>query len=208
MDLILASSSPRRHHLLKEAGFSFRVITSDVQELHDAEMLPASLCEINAQLKAADVAKNHPTATVIGSDTLVFIDEVPLGKPTDMADAKNMLRRLSGRTHFVCTGVCYISPEKSGVFHEISNVTFRNLSDEAIDTYFSLVNPLDKAGSYGIQEHSDSIIESVTGSFNNVMGFPIETFCELMDGKSIAKWRDLHSILESSILCQKATVTH
>ncbi len=138
-------------------------------------MKPSLLCEHNAILKAVAVANIRPDATVIGSDTLVFIDEMPLGKPVDLEDARMMLRRLSSRTHRVCTGVCVIHSNRVPiVFHEISEVTFRALDDDAIDHYFSLVNPLDKAGAYGIQEHGDQIIAAIEGSYENVMGLPIE----------------------------------
>ena len=174
MPIVLASASPRRRELLERAGVDFEVMHSPAEEVHDAAMRPDELCELNATLKAEAVAAVRPEATVIGSDTLVFIDDIPLGKPADLEEAREMLRRLSGRVHQVCTGVCVIYPggEKS-VFHDLTEVTFLPLDDEAIDSYFSQVNPLDKAGAYGIQECGERIIAGISGNFDNVMGLPV-----------------------------------
>ena len=175
MPIVLASSSPRRRELLEKAGILFEVVVSPAEEVHDATMKPHILCELNATLKAAAVAEKRPEATVIGSDTLVFIEEIPLGKPTDMAEARAMLRRLSGRTHQVCTGVCVIYPGgQRAIFHDLTAVTFRTLDESLIDAYFSRVDPLDKAGAYGIQEHGDMIVSEICGCFENVMGLPVE----------------------------------
>ncbi len=172
---MLASSSPRRRELLAKAGIVFEVIASPAEEIHDSSMRPDLLCELNAQLKAAAVAELRPDARVIGSDTLVFIDDMPLGKPVDLSEARGMLRRLSGRTHQVCTGVCIIEPGgETKCFHGLTDVTFLTLDDAAIDAYFSQVNPLDKAGAYGIQEYGEQIIAGIRGSFDNVMGLPVD----------------------------------
>lgn len=181
MPIVLASSSPRRRELLARAGVVFEVVVSPAEEIHDASMKPDLLCETNATLKAAAVAEVRPDATVIGSDTLVFIDDVPLGKPADLDEARAMLRRLSGRTHRVCTGVCVIFPDDSRrVFHDITEVTFREIDDDTIDRYFSLVNPLDKAGAYGIQESGELIVAEISGSFENVMGLPVDKVIEAL----------------------------
>jgi septum formation protein len=175
MPIILASSSPRRRELLQQAGIVFEVLPSPAEEIHDPAMKPDHLCELNATLKAAAVAEMHPHAIVIGSDTLVFIDEMPLGKPADLEEAHAMLRRLSGRTHRVCTGVCVIHPGGlQKVFHDITEVTFRPLDEAAIARYFSRVNPLDKAGAYGIQEYGEEIISGIHGTYENVMGLPTQ----------------------------------
>jgi septum formation protein len=182
MPIVLASSSPRRRELLAGAGVVFEVMHSPAEEVHDATMKPDVLCELNAVLKAEAVARMRPDATVIGSDTLVFIDDIPLGKPLDLEEARGMLRRLSGRSHRVCTGVCVIYPDgRKNVFHDITEVTFLPLDDTAIDEYFSQVNPLDKAGAYGIQESGERIISGISGSFDNVMGLPVDMVIAALD---------------------------
>lgn len=153
----------------------FEVVISPAEEIHDVSMDPEVLCEWNAALKAEAVAAVRTDAVVIGSDTLVFLDEEPLGKPADYDEARRMLRRLAGRTHRVCTGVCIFFPGGSKkIFHDTSEVTFLPLDDAEIDAYHALVYPLDKAGAYGIQEHQDRIIAHITGSFENVMGLPVD----------------------------------
>ncbi len=182
MPIVLASGSPRRRDLLTRAGLEFEVVVSPAEEVHDPAMPPDRLCETNAILKATAVARSHPHATVIGADTLVFIDADALGKPADLAEARAMLRRLSGRTHTVCTGVCVIRPGGAiQAFHELSEVVFRVLDDAAIDAYFHLVDPLDKAGAYGIQLHGERIVAEIRGSFDNVMGLPVARLLELLD---------------------------
>jgi len=161
------------------------VLVSPAAEIHDASMHPARLCELNATLKAAAVAAVRTDATVIGSDTLVFIDDEPLGKPADLTEALTMLRRLAGRTHQVCTGVCVIFPDgRRQVFHDTSEVTFRPLDDAAIHSYFALVDPLDKAGAYGIQQHGDHIIAGIRGSRENVMGLPVDQVLAVLRAES------------------------
>lgn len=184
MRIVLASSSPRRRELLARAGVAFDTAVSPAEELHDASIPPEELCERNAVLKAEAVVPEHPDAVVIGSDTLVFIDGEPLGKPADLDEARAMLRRLSGRPHFVCTGVCLVFPGGGrNVFHDTTEVDFRELDEETIETYISLVNPLDKAGAYGIQEHGELIISGIRGSFENVMGFPVDKVVEALGEK-------------------------
>lgn len=175
MRIVLASTSPRRRELLERAGFSFEVVPSPAEEIHDSSLKPDVLCEHNATLKAAAIAAIRPDATVIGADTLVFIDDTPLGKPRSMDEARRMLRQLSGRTHRVCTGVCVVFPGRPPLaFHDTTEVAFLELGEAEIDAYFAKVNPLDKAGAYGIQEHGELIISGISGSFENVMGLPVD----------------------------------
>lgn len=185
MPIVLASASPRRRELLERAGLVFEVQISPAEEIHDSSMPPAELCEFNAVLKAVAVAAGRPDATVIGSDTLVFIDGEALGKPADLSEAHGMLRRLAGRTHQVCTGVCVVFPNGTRrVFHHTSEVTFLPLDDAAIGEYFTRVDPLDKAGAYGIQEHGEHIIAAISGSFDNVMGLPVAQVLEVLRAES------------------------
>jgi septum formation protein len=176
--LILASGSPRRRDLLNEAGFVFSVIPADVEELSDASLGAEELVRRNAILKAREVARRFPEAQVIGSDTLVALDDVPFGKPRDLDEAFAMLSRLCGRTHLVLTGVCLAhgATGREMVFVEETRVTFRPLDSDQIRHYLSLIDPLDKAGSYAAQEHGDLIIERTEGSWTNVVGLPMESF--------------------------------
>ena len=175
LDFILASASPRRRELLAAAGFDFRVVVADVEEIEDIED-PATLVRTNALLKARAVAASHPDALVLGADTTVALDGKIYGKPADLAEARAMLLALAGRTHEVVTGVALIHGGREHVFHETSRVTFRRDIDPT--AYFSRVNPLDKAGAYAAQEHADEIIERIEGCRDNVIGLPVKRLVE------------------------------
>ena len=175
MKLILASASPRRRELLAAAGLDFDVIPSPAEEIHDSALGMAGLCEENARLKATAVSGLHPEAAVIGADTLVFLDGDALGKPKTLDEAASMLCRLSGQTHQVCTGVCIAGPGAGlKTFHCITNVRFRELDQRTISHYLAISAPLDKAGGYGIQNHGDMIVSGIVGSYENVMGLPVD----------------------------------
>ena len=171
--LILASGSPRRRDMLREVGLEFDVIPSPAEELHDESMALDQLCEENARLKALAVAQDYPEATVIGADTLVYVDQTPLGKPHSKEEAEATLMRLSGRTHQVCTGFCIARAGKVVSFHTITEVVFKKLSGETIKDYMSKVDVMDKAGSYAVQEHREMIVEQVRGDYDNVVGLPV-----------------------------------
>ena len=112
---------------------------------------------------------------MIGADTLVFLNGEPLGKPKDIAEAERMLRRLSGKTNQVCTGVCIIGPgDKVTTLHCVTDVFFRELDDETLFAYLNQTQPLDKAGAYGIQDRGEMIIDRIEGPYDNVMGLPVE----------------------------------
>jgi len=170
--LILASGSPRRRELLAELGFTFEVITSDAEEEHRSDIPLTELCERNAELKTQAVASQYPEAVVLGGDTLVYIDEEPLGKPKSKEEAVAMLKRLSGRSHQVCSGMCLIEGDRVQPFHGVTQVVFKELDEQTIHDYMSKVNVMDKAGSYAVQECGEMIIEKVTGDFSNVVGLP------------------------------------
>lgn len=170
---------------MEKAGLTFEVKPSPAEEVHDEAMDPEALCELNARLKAEAVAEECPDAVVIGSDTLVFIDQSALGKPRDMAEARQMLRRLSGRRHRVCSAVCVMHHGGARkLFHENTVVKFKSLSDKEIEAYFERVNPLDKAGAYGIQEHGERIIEGIEGDFDTVMGLPVAKVVAVLEAWS------------------------
>jgi septum formation protein len=172
---VLASASPRRVDLLRGLGREFEVVAPEVEEAHDASLTPEQLTLENARRKALAGSRLRPGALVIGADTLVYVDGDPLAKPADMDEALQMVRRLSGRTHEVCTGVAFARDgEIQHTLHVITHVTFKVLTDDLIRDYHSKVNPLDKAGAYGIQACTDMILERMEGSFTNVVGLPMD----------------------------------
>ena len=178
--LVLASQSPRRVELMREAGYAFETLPADVEESHDPELTPEKLTMANATLKAVAGARLRAGAIVIGADTLVYLDGAPLGKPRDMEHAVSMLRRLSGKAHHVCTGVALAQDGGGTVrqFAVISHVVFKPLTDAIIRDYYAMVNPLDKAGAYAVQEHGDKIIDHTEGSWSNIVGLPMERLRE------------------------------
>jgi septum formation protein len=174
--LVLASGSPRRQELLREAGYDFKIVRSEVEERFDPQLSLGEVTIWNAMRKGIAVARAHPSAVVVAGDTLVSLDDEIIGKPADMADALAILRRLNGRTHQVCTGVFVGRRADSvfSVFREVSHVTFKTLSEHGLRDYLESVNPLDKAGAYGAQEKGAQIIAKIDGSRSNVIGLPME----------------------------------
>lgn len=176
MRLILASASPRRRELLDRAGLAHTVAPAVVTEHEDPDSCPDAMVRHNAELKARTVSENHPRDLVLAADTTVALEEIVLNKPADLAEARAMLKRLSGRTHTVYTGVCLkIAAENFEETHVVTcGVTFKVLDDAAITRYFEIVNPLDKAGGYGIQAGKDIIIARHDEPLSNIMGLPAE----------------------------------
>ncbi|MDB2506799.1 Maf family protein [Opitutales bacterium] len=174
--LILASASPRRSELLERIGLQFQICPADVEEYNKPDDGPAQMVVHNAGLKADALTTEFPDGLVLGSDTTVALDGCVLNKPVDMDAARAMLRRLSGRQHTVYTAVSlrWLHGQFRDDFVEASQVRFKSLDDAAIEAYFKLVDPLDKAGAYGIQAGREQIIEGVDGSVENVMGLPIQ----------------------------------
>jgi len=173
--LILASASPRRAHLLKQIGLAFQVIPSHVAEPAYTGHDPAAYaCEL-AHLKAAEIAARYPDALVIGADTIVVIGDQVLGKPVDEEDARSMLSSLSDRNHQVITAYSLQLLDKGieEVYHVLTQVHFRALSQDEIGTYIATGSPFDKAGSYGIQDFSSIFVDRIEGCFYNVVGLPI-----------------------------------
>jgi septum formation protein len=180
--LILASASPRRRELLATLGVPFEIVTAEVTEHEEATTDPRTMVAHNAALKAEWVAARHPEAVVLGADTTVYLDGHALNKPANAAEARVMLRRLSGRTHTVFTGLALrrIDPPLAIDRGEASEVTFRPLDDNAIEAYLAQVHTLDKAGGYAIQEHPELIIAGYQGSLSNIVGLPIELTKQLL----------------------------
>ena len=167
--LILASGSPRRAKILRDCGIEFTVVKSDAPEVsypHD----PERTVKENALAKGAAV----PGANILSADTIVWFDGKIYGKPRDLGEAKEYLRELSGNVHTVFTGVAYNGEVKVVK----SDVTFRKLSEVTIDEYVARVKPTDRAGAYDIDESGDLIVESYTGSYENIMGLPVEPLRE------------------------------
>jgi len=176
--IILASNSPRRKSLLELIDLQFKVIASSVHEDFTIDLNPIEFAKHYANLKALDVADKYPNYLVIGADTIVVLDEEIIGKPKDENDSKLMLRKLSGRTHTVITGVSLVWQKENIIdtFNDQTNVTFQNLTDEQIQFYIDNYNPLDKAGSYGIQDWFAVCVKKIDGCFYNVMGMPLSNF--------------------------------
>ena len=174
--LILASASPRRSQLLKRLGLHFEIQPAQVNESDSAIDGPDGMVLRNAALKAESLTRRFPDFLILGSDTTVAIDQTVLGKPADMDEARGMLERLSGRWHTVYTAVSlrWVDGKYGHEFVESSQVHFKKLDAAAMDAYLAIVNPLDKAGAYGIQENREQIIHSIDGSVENVMGLPVQ----------------------------------
>ena len=161
---------------MRSMGLRFEIRPTHVEEDDSGSAGPEEMVLENAKLKASTLSDLEPDALVLGSDTTVAIREQVLSKPTDMEDARGMLQMLSGRTHTVYTAVAlyWKLGSLAHVFFECSLVRFQKLDDARINQYFQLVDPLDKAGAYGIQVGRELIVESVEGSVENVMGLPIQ----------------------------------
>ena len=174
MAMILASQSPRRRELLGQMGFSFTVRPAKGEELAHPELTPAQLVEELARQKALEVsAEAASDDVVVAADTVVAIDGKVLGKPHDKVHAAQMLSALSGREHTVYTGVAVKRGETLLVEHETTQVRFRPLTQREIDLYIQTGEPMDKAGSYGIQGYGALLVEGIRGDYFNVVGLPI-----------------------------------
>lgn len=176
--IILASASPRRKEILELADLKFDIMPSNAQEI-TTKTAPNEVVMELASIKAKDIyEKSEKQSMIVGADTVVAYQGQILGKPTDEADAKRMLTMLSGQTHEVYTGVCVIEDEKIKTFYEETKVTFYEISDEQINRYIKTGEPMDKAGSYGIQGKAAVFIKGIEGDYYNVVGFPIARFLQ------------------------------
>lgn len=173
MPLILASGSPRRREILSMITEDFIVIKPQREEVTDPTLSPTRQVQELARQKAREVFENRPHATVVGSDTVVELDGVILGKPKDHSDAAAQLRLLSGRRHNVHTGVCILWAGGEQSFTTTSGVKFAPMSEEEIAAYIASGEPMDKAGSYGIQGFGGKFVESIEGDFYSIMGLPL-----------------------------------
>jgi septum formation protein len=180
--LILASASPHRAELLRQIGLEFQIVPSDLPEVQGEHLSAGEVAQINAYRKARAVSKKYPDALTLGVDTVVALGRAIFGKPATLDEAAEMLLKLAGKTHVVVTGVCliHLRAHRQKTFFEQTEVTFRPLTLPQIRHYHSQVNPLDKAGGYGIQEKGDVLVASVSGSFSNVIGLPLERLEEAL----------------------------
>lgn len=184
MKIILASASPRRYDILKKAGYEIDVIPSNYDEKINGLTYNSDLVENCAYQKALDV-KNRvgDNILIVSADTVVVNDGIILGKPKNKKEAFKMLKALSDKTHFVSTSICLIYKENVVKNTDKTFVTFRKLSDKDILNYIEIKNPLDKAGSYGIQDEGFDFAIQLDGELDNVIGFPMkifnECFCEI-----------------------------
>ena len=173
--LVLASASPRRADLLREAGFAFQTVPAHIDESEQAGESAESYVERLAREKAEAVWRRRPEAFVLGADTTVVVDDTLLAKPLDGADAARMLRLLAGRTHRVLTGACLLGPSGFSRAAVVSTaVTFVPLSEADIAWYVGTGEPLDKAGAYAVQGGASRFVACIDGSFSNVVGLAME----------------------------------
>lgn len=179
-DLILASQSPRRKYLLEQAGLTFRVIPSSIDESRLPLSPPADYVQQLAEAKAMDVARNYPNSWVLGADTIVAVDGRMLGKPGSPKEAREMMQRLSGKTHQVYTGFCLVHHRDARRITDMArtDVAFKLLTAREIDWYISTGEPFDKAGAYAIQGLGTFLVRRINGSYTNVVGLPV---CEVLE---------------------------
>ncbi len=173
MDIILASKSPRRRELLTMLGLEFTVIPAVGEEKVSPSMTPGETVMSLALGKAREIADNHPDSLVIGSDTLVYLDGKPMGKPHSEEEAASMLRQLSGKVHQVYTGIAVVCGDDEKVDFEKTDVQFRELTEDEIKWYIGTGEPMDKAGAYGIQGQGAVFIPKIDGDYFTVMGLPL-----------------------------------
>jgi septum formation protein len=177
--LVLASSSPRRQYLMKEAGFEFTIEKPDVDESFPSTLPVEQVAKYLAEKKAEVFRLSLQNQVVVTADTVVILGNRILNKPANKPEAIEMLTALSGKTHLVMTGVCILAAEKELAFDDTTEVTFRNLSLSEIEFYIDTYKPYDKAGAYGAQDFIGMIaIEKIVGSYYNVMGLPIHKVYE------------------------------
>ena len=181
--ILLASKSPRRRQLVQELGLPFEVVDVDVEEKLSHRLSPCNTAKALAKLKADAFSKSlADNEILLTADTIVVFDGTILGKPKTKKEAFEMIRSLSGRQHYVYTGVCLKSRNRQQLFAERTTVHFRHLNDEAIRYYIDNYKPMDKAGAYGIQEWIGLFgVERINGCFYNVMGLPVPRICKELE---------------------------
>ena len=177
--MILASNSKRRQEILKDAGFNFKVITSNIKEISDKKIITEKVLDI-AEKKLEQIAKDNRNEFILAADTVVELNGKIFGKPKDMEEAFSFLKTLSGNTHKVITAYVFKNISKNILIKEvvISEVKFLELDNEIINWYLGTAEPFDKAGAYGIQGYGRILVEKINGDYYSIMGFPISNFLE------------------------------
>ena len=177
--MILASNSQRRQEILKDAGFNFKVITSNIEETSDKKIITERILDI-AEKKLEQIAKNNKNKFILAADTVVELSGKIFGKPKNREEAFSFLKTLSGQIHRVITAYVFKNISKNILIKEIvvSEVKFFDLDDETINWYLDTGEPFDKAGAYGIQGYGRILVEKINGDFYSIMGFPISNFLE------------------------------
>ncbi len=175
--MILASNSKRRQEILRDMGFNFKVITTDIEEVSDKKDISEMILDI-AEKKIEKIANDNIDEFVLGADTVVSLDGKVFGKPRDREEAEKFLKILSGKTHKVITAYVFKNISKNIVIKDvvISKVKFYDLDDEIINWYLDSAEPFDKAGAYGIQGQGRMLVEKIDGDYFSIMGFPISNF--------------------------------
>ncbi len=190
-DIVLASASPRRAALLRQLGIKFQIKPSNIAEENFNNITePSTLVKALAKTKAETIASQLTNALVIGADTIVTLENRILGKPKDAAEAKEMLRLLSGKEHSVFTGLAIIDTPKqrSQVVALETKVLFRELKEREIDAYVASGDSLDKAGAYGIQGKGATLVESIKGCYFNVVGLPLQKLVLMLEDFQFSIW--------------------
>lgn len=182
MNIILASASPRRKEILENASVKFEVMASSIEELTLDSESPCQMVMRLAFEKGMDIASRQKSDLIISADTIVVIDNTVLGKPENEIEARKMITSLSGRTHQVITGISLINLDnnKKIIDYVISNVKFKNLSEEDINDYIRTKESLDKAGAYGIQGYGALLVDEIQGDYFNIVGLPISRLSDLL----------------------------
>ncbi|TYC57974.1 septum formation inhibitor Maf [Marinobacter sp. BW6] len=198
--IILASASPRRAELLQQIGLKFSVRPADIDETPKPDETPEQYVERLAREKARAVVQSSPECLVLGSDTSVVLDGKILGKPSGPADARETLARLSGVTHQVMTAVALATEGQCQSVLVITEVCFRELSTAEIEAYVASGEPMDKAGSYGIQGLGGIFVNELRGSYSAVVGLPLQETAALLAGAGYPVWKNWPRSLESQRL--------
>lgn len=195
--LVLASVSPRRASLLREAGYRFDAVAPPLDEPPQEWMHvdPPTHAESLAFFKASSVAETRPNDTILGADTVAVVNGTIVGKPSDIDDARRILRSLSDTTHDVVTGVALLclTTGRRLIQHDISRLRFRPMTDDDIESYLSTGAWRGKAGAYGVQDHADRFVERIDGSFTNIVGLPMELVQRMFE-----RWKDAPAEVKGS----------